>query len=92
MKNKILSVIAILIAVYISFVAVDCIRLKNTFKEKAPFITVASSENGDESSYTGLGYTVRYRRCTDKNGKVTDDLTGAEFRLFDKIILWVWIS
>lgn len=92
MKKKILSVVAVLLAVYIAFVAVDCIRLKNTFKEKAPLITIASSENENEISYKGLGYTVRYRKGLDENGNETEFVSGAEFWMFGKIILWGWIA
>ena len=52
-------------------------------------------ENGNK--YTGLGYSVKYYR--DKQKLINEDTVeiikrgyGAEFRLFDKILIWAWIE
>lgn len=94
MKKKILIVIGIIFAIYIVFVSVDCIRLRNAKSGTKPFITVslAEYENGDK--YTGLGYSVKYYRDIqiDINGNIEEKGYGAEFRLFDKILVWAWVE
>lgn len=92
--KKVFIAIGIVLSVYVSFVMADCIRLKNTEAETKPLITVGSSETENRQYYTGLGYTVGY--YTDKSeaadGTVTEEVYGAEFRLFGKIPVWAWVE
>ncbi len=92
--KKIFIVIGIVFAVYVSFVTADCIRLKKAETETAPFITVSSTESENRKYYTGLGYTVGYYtdKFEDADGNVTQNVYGAEFRLFGKILVWAWIE
>lgn len=94
MKKKVTAAIGIILAVYILFVTADCIRLQNKTLETEPFITISSSQDAHKSKYTGLGYSVVYHRDgqenTDKNTNTR--IYGAEFMLFDKILLWGWIE
>lgn len=94
-------VIAISSAVllYGAFVGSECLRLHNSFESKPPIITTDLTQINDyEIKYTGLGYTVTYRlyepialdEYESKNSIY--DVSGAEFRLFDKILLWAWIE
>ena len=94
MKKKVLMVIGIILASYILFVAVDCIRLGNTSVETKPIITVSSSEDENRSKYTGLGYSVVYYNDRQENtdGNIVENIYGAEFRLFDTILIWAWIE
>ncbi len=92
--KKVFIAIGVVLAVYLSFVTADCIRLKNTEAETRPFITVSSTETENRQYYTGLGYTVGYYtdEFEDADGNVTEDIYGAEFRLFGKILIWAWIE
>ena len=90
MKKKVLMVIGIILAIYILFVTIDCIRLGKTDSETKPIITVSSAENENRSKYTGLGYSVVYYK--DGQDKITENVYGAEFRLFDKILIWAWVE
>ena len=92
-------VIASLILFYGVFVGVDCVRLYNADESKSPIITTDLTQINDyEIKYTGLGYTVTYQTkeeiTTEENESLNAiyDICGAEFRLFDKILLWAWIE
>ena len=90
MKKKILIAVGILLAIYIVFVTVDCIRLENANTETKPIITVSSSEYETRSKYNGIGYSVIY--YTDEQENQGENIYGAEFRLFDSILIWAWIE
>lgn len=94
MKKKVLMVICALLIIYFLFVTIDCIRLKNSQTGTKPFITVnlAEYENGDK--YVGLGYSIKYYndKYEDMNGNMVENNYGAEFRLFDKLLIWAWIE
>ena len=87
------------VLIYGVFVGVDCLRLYNADESKPPIITLSPAKiENDTVKYTGLGYTVTYRTTveaeTEKNEShnAICDVCGAEFRLFDKILLWAWIE
>ena len=87
------------VLIYGVFVGVDCLRLYNADESKPPIITLSPTKiENDTVKYTGLGYTVTYRTTaeaeTEKNEShnAICDVCGAEFRLFDKILLWAWIE
>ena len=94
-----LITISSLILLYGVFVGVECLRLQNSFESKPPIITTQDAQIEDYSiKYTGLGYTVTYR-LYEKPGLNEQesysplyDVCGAEFRFFDKIMLWAWIE
>ncbi len=92
MKKKILIAIGIILAIYILFVAVDCIRLGNTNSETKPMITVSSVEDEHRNEYTGLGYSVIYYKDGQEGIDGNEDIYGAEFRLFDAILIWAWVE
>ena len=59
-----------------------------------PLITISLGETENGNFYKGLGYSVRYYI---DNVQVSSDLVnsriyGAEFRLFDKILIWAWVE
>lgn len=94
MKKIIITVLSVLIGVYSLFVATDCIRLRYAESGTKPIITVSLAEYENGNKYTGLGYSVKYYadRYTDENGVAVESNYGAEFRLFDKILVWAWIE
>lgn len=82
MKKKTFIILGIIIAIYVSFVTIDCIRLKNSGIGTKPFITIniKDYENGNE--YTGLGYSIRYFYSENTFG------SGVEIKLFNIIPIW----
>ena len=86
--KKLLTVIAALIVLYTAFVTADCVRLGFSEAFTEPFVTVDCSESENRVRYTGLGYYVEYYR----NDRTDNDCYGAEFRLFDKLLIWAWVE
>ena len=100
---KVLGIIIIIIVVlYILFIVEECIRLKN--ENAKPLIILnedgiceGTNNNGEyKISCKGLGYRVdREYTISDSNddsdAKTFTPVSG-EFWLFDKILLWGWIS
>lgn len=86
MKKAIAAVILVL-AVYVGFVSLDCIRLRSAVAGTKPFLTISAEEGRDRLAYRGLGYSVEYYVSAGENGGY-----GAEFRLFDRIPVWAWIE
>lgn len=92
--KRILIVMGVILITYVSFVTVDCIRLRNAKSGTKPFITTSLAEYKNGNKYTGLGYSVKYYkdRYEDMNGNIVESGYGAEFRLFDKILIWAWVE
>ena len=96
--NKLLKripiILEIIFIIYALFVTVDCVRLRNAKSGTKPLITLSIAEYENENKYTGLGYTIKYYidRQKDDAGNVIESGSGAEFRLFDKILVWAWIE
>ncbi len=91
--------ISSVILLYGVFVGVECVRLYNSETSKPPIISTQPTKiENDTVKYTGLGYTVTYRINeeieTKENASLNAiyDICGAEFKLFDKILLWAWIE
>ncbi len=87
-------IISSLILVYGVFVGVECVRLYNVRTSKPPIVVTRDTQIlENEIKYTGLGYTVIYEaREGNPTGGANIPICGAEFRLFDKILLWAWIE
>ena len=71
--------------------------MKNAKRGTKPLITISEYETDSRTGYKGLGYTIEY--YVDKDEQKEGDMTyinvygyGAEFRLFDKIMVWAWIE
>ena len=104
--KKIIKPLVIIICTFILdygvFVGVDCVRLYNVGESNEPIITINETRKEDYCKYEGLGYTVTYMINSEKevvsegNGELNNypgsHIYGAEFRLFDKILLWAWIE
>lgn len=96
LKIALLSIV-ILLVIWGAFVIVDCIRLRNAKYYTYPLINLKQEANLEKVTYTGLGYTISYIQ----NNTITYDkghslhgigACGAEFRLFDKFLLWAYIE
>jgi len=92
-------IISSAILIYGVFVGADCVRLYNAGESKPPIITTRPVQlHDDEIKYTGLGYTITYKANAETEAEENEsqnaiyDICGAEFRLFDKILLWAWIE
>ena len=102
MKNisRILIItISSVILLYGIYVCIDCVRLYNAEESKPPIVIIQPTQiQDDEVKYAGLGYTVTYKINEEIEAKENAslnaiyDVCGAEFRLFDKILLWAWIA
>lgn len=98
-SRGLIIIISSIVLLYGLFVGVDCVRLYNADTSRPPIITTSPTiTENDTVKYTGLGYTVTYRISeeteTEENASLNAiyDICGAEFRLFDKILLWAWIE
>ena len=90
------------ILIYGAYVCVDCVRLSRVGTSEKPLITIKEIRQEDYCKYEGLGYTVTYKFDSEKAVVYEEDgkqnsypgshIYGAEFRLFDKILLWAWIE
>ena len=96
-----LIIISSLILLYGVFVGVDCIRLYKVGESDKPLITIKETRKEDYCKYEGLGYSVTYKFDSEKavvpeeraeNSYPGLHVYSAEFRLFDKILLWAWIE
>ncbi len=95
-----LIIISSLILLYGVFVGVDCVRLYKVGER--PLLTINEIRGEDYWKCEGLGYTVTYKFDPEKeasseeegkqNGYPGSHIYSAEFRLFDKILLWAWIE
>lgn len=95
-------VIFSLLMSYVGFVVVDCIRLQIAKFDTKPLIVISEElECYDErtceyyNKYKGLGYSITYSYYIDESSAENNigvDANGAEFRLFDKIMIWAWIE
>ena len=93
MKKKILIVVGIIVLIYVLFVTVDCIRLKSMKHGFKPLITLEEEKTDTREYYTGLGYNITYYiNKTKKYDMISVAIYGAEFRLFDKILIWAWVE
>lgn len=94
-KLVILVLLAIFV-LYVAFVTVDCIRLRNGANLK-PMITLSEDTTQFRRTYTGLGYTLSYYQDAetyeeDGIGYTAVSGYGAEFRLFGSILVWAWVE
>ena len=89
MKKKVVKVIGILILsvalLYILFIVEESIRLSNNFKEE-PLIVLEEYKFGETTTYKSLGFTLKNNECNKGL------CGGQEFWLFDKFLIWGWIS
>ena len=95
-------IICSLILAYGLYVGVDCVRLYKVGKSDKPLITINEARGEDYWKCEGLGYTVTYKFDPEKavaseeegkeNAYPGSYVYSAEFRLFDKILLWAWIE
>ena len=98
LKITLLSIL-ILVFIWVVFVTIDCIRLRNSKYYTYPLINLKQDVTEDDVTYTGLGYTIKYIQekeihYTPGSDAIATEIgaCGAEFRLFGKILLWAYIE
>ena len=101
--NRVLKItlisILIVIFLWVIFVTIDCIRLKNSKYYTYPLINLKQDITKDDVTYTGLGYTIKYIQEKEIHYTPGSDFAttgigacGAEFRLFGNILIWAYIE
>lgn len=91
---KILGIVVLcVILIWCLYVTIDAIRLRTIKYGARPLITLESIDDDTKLYYKGLGYSVTYQVETERDyDLVLIKVYGAEFRLFDKILIWAWIE
>lgn len=85
--KKIVYILLAIVLIWILLIVVESTRFKTSrdFSEK-PIITIKNIETENLQIYKGLGYTVQYNINDDKS------IYGVSFLLFDKFMLWAWVT
>lgn len=84
-------------ACYFGYVGLDCYRLERAEIGTEPFICIGNEMNDNQVTYYGLGYSVSYY-LNSPNEFYKDVMSidvacyGAEFRMFDSILIWGWVE
>jgi len=91
---KILGIVLIsLIFIWCLYITVDAIRLRTMKLGLEPLITLERIEEDTKLYYKGLGYSVTYHVETEQDyDLILIAINGAEFKLFDRILIWTWIE
>lgn len=97
--RNILIAILVVVLIWLIFVTIDCLRLRNSKYYTYPLINLNQEANLERVTYTGLGYTVSYIQNkeiihTPGSDAVANGIgaCGAEFKLFGKILIWAYIE
>ena len=94
--KKVLKIIGIvllsLVLIWCLYVTVEAIRLRTMKLGLKPLITLEEVKEDTKIYYKGLGYSITYQIQTKQNYDVVlINILGAEFRVFDKFLIWAWI-
>lgn len=95
--KKVLKVLGIVVLcvvlIWCLYVTVEAIRLRTMKLGLEPLIALERVEDDTKLYYKGLGYSVTYQIHKKQNyDLILTSILGGEFRLFDKILIWVWIE
>lgn len=97
-KIILITVIA-LIVICVGYVTTDCVRLRYSESGTKPIITTDTYMTENRRIYKGIGYSVGYYENpviqygdAEEDEDIKESYCGAEFRLFDKILVWAWIE
>lgn len=107
MKKIILIIFGAIILSYIAFICEESIRLKNdsestpvivldqTFCDKDSFACYEANGGEFIKEYNSLGFSFYKRYALDEGSTEKSfnyHLIGEEFYLFNKFLIWAWIS
>ena len=97
--RSVLIAVLVVIALWVIFVIVDGIRLRNSPYYTYPLINLKQDANLEKVTYMGLGYTISYIQNKSIMYTPGSDVfasgvgaCGAEFKLFGKILIWAYIE
>ena len=86
--KKVGNIIFLIIILYILFIAEEIIRLSDSLQE--PLIVLEEINTYDGVTYKSFGYTLnRNFYCKSDDLCIVNEV---EFWLFDKYLIWGWIS
>ncbi len=90
---------AIIAVIWLAFITIDSIRLRNAKYYTYPLINLKQEANLERVTYTGLGYTISYIQNKQiiyepgsDNVATSIGAVGAEFKLFGKILVWAYVE
>lgn len=94
--TRIIIAILIIMACFIIFITVDCVRLRNSKMGTKPLITTNEIIGYKRVTYYGIGYYVQYYLNESDTENINQNIIetkgyGAEFRLLNKILIWAWV-
>ena len=91
---KILGIVLLsIILILCLYVTVEAIRLRTMKLGLEPLISLERVEDDTKLYYKGIGYSITYQIHKNQNyDLMLVEIQGAEFRLFDKILIWAWIE
>lgn len=97
--RNILIAVLVVVLLWLIFVTIDCLRLRNANYYTYPLVNLKQEANLERVTYTGLGYTVSYIQNKEIIYMPGSDAVangigacGAEFKLFGKILIWAYIE
>ena len=85
----IISIFLLLLILYALFITEEFIRL-SVNKRGTPLIVLEEKNTYEEVEYKSLGFSLIYKLYYKSDGLVLTN--GQEFWLFDKFLIWAWIS
>lgn len=97
--NIIFGIIITVLILFTIYIVVESVRLRNG--ESLPLIVTGGTCDGDKTEHIedyetdceGIGFSIRRKYVLDTSTKdKTFNLIQEEFWLFDKFMLWGWIS
>ncbi|MBQ8044272.1 MAG: hypothetical protein IJ272_09060 [Clostridia bacterium] len=98
LRNIIIAILVVVL-LWLIFVTIDCLRLRNSKYYTYPLINLKQDANLERVTYTGLGYTISYVQNKEIIHQPGSDAVasgigacGAEFKLFGKILIWAYIE
>ena len=84
-RKTVLAVVLAIVICGVGYIAVDCVRLAASEPGTKPFITLTTYEESGLIEYKGLGYSVVYSYDSSQ-------IYAMNIWLFDKILVWGWIT
>lgn len=91
--KKVFLFIVILILFWTFLITIDSVRFSRKRINVKPIITLNSKQKDNKIIYKGLGYSINYYITEiEINNQKQEKCYGAEFRLFNDILIWAWIE
>lgn len=93
----ILKIIIITILCFAFLITIDGIRLRNSKLGTKPFIILDTKRIDNLIEYKGIFYAIKYYVNPtdiyhDDKKLIEETGYGAEFRLFNKILIWAYVE